>query len=93
MEDLRHGHGCFYVGSDSVTDGGVVKWPANSVYNGQWVVNERSGRGTLTWPNGDVFEGEWLDDEKRTGLGVMRYNENGTKQEGKWRDDVFVPSG
>jgi len=36
---------------------------------GQWIDNNKTGRGIYTWPNGNRYEGQWIDD-KKNGRGI-----------------------
>ena len=44
----------------------------NSVYDGEWVADQREGNGTLTFPNGCVYKGQWKKN-LFNGTGVMTY--------------------
>jgi hypothetical protein len=41
---------------------GRCSYPDGSVYEGDWLVDERSGWGTLTTADGQKYEGEWEAD-------------------------------
>uniref|UniRef100_H3HBB9 MORN repeat-containing protein 3 n=1 Tax=Phytophthora ramorum TaxID=164328 RepID=H3HBB9_PHYRM len=56
-----------------------------SVYDGEWVRNERSGRGTLVLATGDRYEGHWLNDRKE-GPGRYFYKATRKMYEGEWVD-------
>lgn len=43
---------------------------------------ERHGFGTMDYANGDVYEGEWVNG-KRHGKGVLFYQKDGNRYEGK----------
>ena len=51
-----------------------------AVYEGQWVNNQRSGKGHYIWANGDDYEGEWKNN-MADGEGTLR-TADGTKYKG-----------
>ena len=54
-------------------------------YTGEWVDNQRQGRGTMTLIDGSIYEGYWLNDKKN---GFGRYiHVDGDFYLGYWRDD------
>ena len=63
---------------------GIMNWSNGSIYDGDWVADNRSGKGVFTWPNGDRYEGNWKDD-CRSGLGVITWM-NGASFKGMFRD-------
>ncbi|KUF94307.1 NPP1 protein [Phytophthora nicotianae] len=63
----------------------MVHGDDQSVYDGEWVNNERSGRGTLILVNGDRYEGHWLNDKKE-GPGRYFYKATRKMYEGEWVD-------
>jgi hypothetical protein len=54
-------------------------------YEGEWLGNQKHGRGTCTFPNGDVYDGEWESD-KASGKGVF-IKPNGNRFDGLYRND------
>jgi hypothetical protein len=53
-------------------------------YDGGWVDDMRSGKGTMTYPNGDVYDGNWKANQMN-GQGKLTYK-NGDVYEGNWVD-------
>lgn len=41
---------------------GHCRYTDGSVYEGQWVKDQRHGTGRMTLSDGTVYEGEWQDD-------------------------------
>jgi hypothetical protein len=41
---------------------GHCRYTDGSVYEGQWVKNQRHGTGRMTLSDGTMYEGEWQDD-------------------------------
>lgn len=50
---------------------GTFTWQNGAVYEGEWVKNQRSGKGHYKWGNGDEYEGQWKDNMAE-GEGVLR---------------------
>ena len=53
-------------------------------YEGEWLSNQRSGRGAIKMANGNTYDGEWRDD-KSNGIGIFTLK-NGDHYTGDWRD-------
>jgi hypothetical protein len=68
----RSGFGSFFYNADDELSG---DW-----YQGDYLNDQRSGRGTYYWLNGDVYSGDWFENQ-RTGFGSFYYN-NGDRYEG-----------
>ncbi len=60
---------------------GQIKYPDGSVYEGEWLNNQRHGAGRLTSSAGEVFEGVFEKDAPVSGKGVLPLKEGG-KYEG-----------
>ncbi|CAJ1360949.1 unnamed protein product [Effrenium voratum] len=54
-------------------------------YAGEWLGNERHGRGVQTWPNGARYEGQF-EHNRASGQGIFQFP-NGGIYEGQWRSD------
>jgi hypothetical protein len=70
-------HGLIYWNGECVYADG-------SVYYGQWLNGQRSGRGTMTEIN-VVYDGDWQND-KKYGMGQMNYAD-GSVYNGYWTND------
>ena len=55
---LRHGHG-------------IMRWPDDRSYDGEWEKSNMQGVGVYKWPSGAVYEGQWKDDIQH-GQGTKR---------------------
>lgn len=69
----RHGHGKMMF-----TDG--------SVYEGQWMNDQKNGMGIVHYPSGNIYEGSFLNDQKE-GFGKFYYKSKGEMYEGYWQKD------
>jgi hypothetical protein len=64
---------------------------AEGEYDGQWLADERSGRGVMMYADGSKYDGEWLND-KRHGTVCTRARacaraiSHTTRTQGVWRD-------
>jgi len=58
---------------------------------GNWVVNQREGKGKFTWYNGNTYEGDWKAG-KRTGIGVFTWI-NGDVYSGDWVESEMTGTG
>ena len=79
----------FEVKVDSQLNSGVqirsqTKDEDGNVYTGQWLDNQKHGKGVMIWENGDKYEGQWRDG-KISGRGKCWYR-NGNIYEGEWED-------
>jgi len=72
---------------------GICKYntPEEKTYDGEWVNDMLSGKGTMIWANGDRYEGEWAAD-LRNGKGIQ-YWSNGTIYDGEWKFGVLTGKG
>ncbi|MBF0316119.1 MAG: hypothetical protein HQK52_22045 [Oligoflexia bacterium] len=68
------------------TDGKLVsiKFPDNSIYEGDWSNHKKNGKGTLHYANGARYVGDWKDN-KRNGKGTL-YHVDGERYDGEWKD-------
>ena len=57
MDGIKHGYGTY-------------KWSDDSVYKGNWEMNQFSGDGTFFYTNGNTYQGKWLEDKKH-GFGLL----------------------
>ena len=66
---------------------GVFYYPSGEIYRGEWMNNQRSGKGRLDTASGEneYYDGEWAND-KKNGFGTFYYG-NGNTYEGLWMDD------
>ncbi|WP_350285853.1 hypothetical protein [uncultured Croceitalea sp.] len=64
---------------------GIALLDTGSRYEGEWLDNQRHGKGSFYWPDGEHYEGAYEND-KRNGLGTY-YWPNGEKYVGFWKDD------
>jgi hypothetical protein len=55
------------------------------IYEGQWMLGKRHGRGKQIWPNGSIYEGYWSED-KANGKGRL-IHALGDVYEGQWLND------
>ena len=53
------------------------------MYEGDWVMDRKTGRGVMQYANGDCYSGGWVDDEKH-GEGTHFYEEKQTRYDGVW---------
>jgi len=65
---------------------GMIVWPDNTRYEGEWRNDKAEGRGKLFHSDGDVYTGEWKQD-KTDGHGEY-VHADGTRYEGQWKDDL-----
>ena len=65
---------------------GIQKWNDGAVYEGQWVDNKASGRGTFWHAEGDIYVGEFQQDQAN-GFGEYTHV-NGSRYTGQWVNDV-----
>lgn len=63
----------------------LFKWPNGDSYEGKYVNNERTGKGTYVWANGDHYTGDFMAG-KRHGVGVYVWA-NGDRYEGEYVND------
>lgn len=84
------GEGVKYTGQWNKTTGmregqGKEVLPDGTVYEGQFVADQKRGKGKLTWPGGESFyEGEWRHD-KYQGKGKLQWDD-GRTYEGLFHD-------
>jgi hypothetical protein len=55
-------------------------------YDGDWLDDQRTGKGVFNWKNGDKFDGEFLNGQ-RNGNGICFFNKTNTKYIGDWSND------
>lgn len=48
--------------NNAITGQGVMTWPDNSMYQGQFVNGKMEGKGVKVWANGTRYEGIWKND-------------------------------
>ena len=77
--DLRHGHGV------STERESFAARP--EIYDGEWLLGQRHGRGRLQMANGDVYNGQWRSGS-RNGHGELVGSTTGERYSGKWIGDV-----
>jgi len=65
---------------------GVARWGHHQAesYSGEWLYNERHGKGERTWHDGQVYNGHWVHDEME-GKGSYRWP-GGSKYNGEFQD-------
>jgi len=56
------------------------------MYDGDWVMDKKHGKGVLNYATGDKYTGEYLDD-KRHGKGYYVWKANGLTYDGDWVAD------
>ena len=99
LRGMRHGHGIlkgpngspYYKGSWLLGRRhgfGVLAYNAEFTcrYVGDWVDDNREGRGTMHYASGNVYAGEWSRGNK-CGYGKMSWRQPGEYYEGSWSDD------
>jgi len=93
---IKHGNGVFisqygtYTGqfvndlpnTDIDNSYGVMVYPNNAVYEGQWKDGKRHGYGRYAYYHGDSYEGDWIDDVA-IGLGLVIFAD-GTQYDGNF---------
>jgi len=68
---------------------GIYSFANGEKYVGQYRDDKRKGQGTYTYPDGKKYVGQWVDGNY-DGFGTF-YNADGSiRQQGIWRDDVFI---
>ena len=77
--DLRHGHG---VSSERESFAARAE-----IYDGEFLLGNRHGRGRLQMANGDVYNGQWRSGS-RNGHGELVGSTTGERYSGKWIGDV-----
>ena len=91
----RHGYGTYKYVSATAAEGeeddGAAAGNGGAVYEGQWRLGIKSGRGRMTYANGEVYDGMWLDNS-RNGRGTYRYA-NGDVFTGRWSGGVKEGAG
>lgn len=98
----RHGKGRYVDLSGAVYEGeflgdqqtgkGKQTFSDGTVYIGDFVNGKFHGQGALVYGNGDRFTGRFEAGMKE-GKGFMTLKENGTEQQGVWRQDALVGRG
>ncbi len=58
-------------------------------YSGEWVENERHGKGRMQYRTGDTYDGSWVHNV-RQGVGTMVWAERGEHYTGEFADGVPV---
>lgn len=102
LRDFRHGQGKMtYAGGKGIYEGqwmdgarhghGVLQ-DVNGVYDGSFVVDERSGQGTQRGTDGSLYEGGWKHDF-RAGAGVYYHAPDDTTYEGIFLHDRLQGKG
>ena len=90
----EYSNGAKYVGQfkDGLRNGqGTLTHASGDKYVGQYKDDKRNGQGTYTFADGRTYVGQFKD-ANYDGFGTF-YNPNGSiKQQGLWRDGVFVQS-
>jgi len=67
---------------------GTYKCPNRSLYDGEWKVNKKHGKGTVKRPDGSMaYDGEWKDGLMH-GNGTHNYS-NGDVYTGEWSADKY----
>ena len=61
-----------------------MKYANGDVYDGEWVLDQRVGKGACRYRNGEVFEGSWADD-RWNGYGKLT-QPSGDVYVGEWRE-------
>ena len=70
--------------SPVITGKGKVKYGSGSIYEGEFLDNQRNGKGVYKYNNGNVYTGEFKKN-KKDGIGKMVYAD-GKIYEGKWKN-------
>ena len=70
--------------SPVITGKGKVKYGNGSIYEGEFLDNQRNGKGVYKYNNGNVYTGEFKKN-KKDGIGKMVYAD-GKIYEGKWKN-------
>jgi hypothetical protein len=66
-------------------------YKSGNVYDGDFLNNQRTGKGIFRWNNGNVYDGDFLNNQ-RTGKGIFRWN-NGNVYEGDFLNDKCTGKG
>mmetsp|Transcript_18136 Transcript_18136/g.30986 ORF Transcript_18136/g.30986 Transcript_18136/m.30986 type:complete len:92 (-) Transcript_18136:125-400(-) len=64
---------------------GVIMWPDQSKYEGDFVQGKMHGQGVRHYPNGNIYKGEWVED-KPHGEGTIYKAKEGTWKEGNFNE-------
>ena len=64
---------------------GPVEVDENAIYNGQWKLGKRHGRGKQVWSDGSQYEGYWFND--MANIRGRLIHVDGDVYEGEWLDD------
>jgi hypothetical protein len=78
--------------NDTENGYGTFRWDNGEVYEGYWVIGERSGKGKYTFKSGDIYEGDFINNN-RTGKGKYTWKENRDIYEGDFVDGVRTGKG
>lgn len=64
---------------------GVMLWPDNTRYEGEFLNGKMEGKGIKTWPNGNRYEGMWKNDMQH-GPGIFYSAKTGKEKPEEWRE-------
>ena len=56
------------------------------MYDGDWLMDKKHGKGVLNYATGDTYTGDYLDD-KRHGKGYYIWKATGNTYDGDWVDN------
>ena len=59
-----------------------------NIYDGDWMENERYGKGIYIYSDGCSYDGDWRYDRKH-GKGKMIYS-NGDQYDGNWKSKLMI---
>ncbi|CAK94979.1 unnamed protein product (macronuclear) [Paramecium tetraurelia] len=63
-----------------------VTMKSGNIYEGEWLNQQKDGKGKFTWKDGSYFEGDFVQD-KAMGIGKL-VHVNGDSYEGEWKNDM-----
>ena len=78
--------------NDTENGYGTFRWDNGEVYEGYWVIGERSGKGKYTFETGDIYEGDFINAAK-SGKGKYTWKESGDIYEGDFINNVRTGKG
>jgi hypothetical protein len=80
LDQIHYSDGTKYVGEVVRQGRGIFYDQDGSIYDGEWLADQRSGRGKMLFQDGSVYDGEWEAD-KIHGKGIF-ISSNGDRFEG-----------
>ena len=63
-------------------------WKDNSIYEGDYLMGRKDGKGKFTFPSGNVYDGYWIDG-KQHGAGTLYSKDEKILKKGLWKFGLF----